>query len=91
MAAKRTAFGAFGGKLKGHTGTDLAEIAARAALAAGNVSPEAVDTVIVGNVCNVSLVIIISLNQSLTWKVRWNTIIEILFWGVLKTISKIST
>ncbi|XP_064634574.1 3-ketoacyl-CoA thiolase, mitochondrial-like [Lineus longissimus] len=50
VAAKRTPFGTFGGKLKGHTGTDLAEIAAKAALIAGNVKPEIVNTVIMGNV-----------------------------------------
>ncbi|XP_072272558.1 3-ketoacyl-CoA thiolase, mitochondrial [Pyxicephalus adspersus] len=50
VAAKRTPFGTFGGVLKDHTATDLGEIAARAALAAGNVPPDAVDSVIFGNV-----------------------------------------
>lgn len=50
MAAKRTPFGAFGGKLKDKTITDLAEIAARATLTAANVPPEAVQHVIMGNV-----------------------------------------
>eukprot|EP00058_Branchiostoma_floridae_P005822 XP_002591310.1 hypothetical protein BRAFLDRAFT_121446 [Branchiostoma floridae] len=49
VAAKRTPFGAFGGKLKDRTATDLCEIASRAALAAGNVPAEAVSSVIVGN------------------------------------------
>ncbi|XP_013410677.1 3-ketoacyl-CoA thiolase, mitochondrial [Lingula anatina] len=51
VAAKRTAFGTFGGKLKNKTATDLCEIAAAGALHAGNVHAEAVDSVIVGNVC----------------------------------------
>jgi len=50
VAAKRTAFGAFGGKLKGKTATELAVHATCAALAAGKVPPEAVGSVIVGNV-----------------------------------------
>ncbi|KAI8503228.1 3-ketoacyl-CoA thiolase, mitochondrial [Branchiostoma belcheri] len=49
VAAKRTPFGAFGGKLKDLTATDLSEIASRAALAAGNVPAEAVSSVVVGN------------------------------------------
>lgn len=54
VAAKRTPFGAFGGLLKDFTATDLTEFAARAALSAGKVSPETVDSVIVGNVIQVS-------------------------------------
>ncbi|XP_033096197.1 3-ketoacyl-CoA thiolase, mitochondrial-like [Anneissia japonica] len=50
VAAKRTPFGAFGGKLKGHTGTDLCEVAAKAALASGAIKPEWIDSTIVGNV-----------------------------------------
>lgn len=50
IAAKRTPFGAYGGLLKDFTATDLAELAARAALSAGKVSPETIDSVIVGNV-----------------------------------------
>jgi acetyl-CoA acyltransferase 2 len=50
VAAKRTAFGTFGGKLKGFTATELATHAAKAALSAGNVPASAVDSVIVGNV-----------------------------------------
>ncbi|XP_029436041.1 3-ketoacyl-CoA thiolase, mitochondrial-like isoform X1 [Rhinatrema bivittatum] len=50
VSAKRTPFGAYGGFLKDHTATDLAEIAARAALTAGNVPPEIVSSVAVGNV-----------------------------------------
>lgn len=50
VAAKRTPFGAYGGLLKDFTAVDLTEFAARAALAAGKVQPETVDSVIVGNV-----------------------------------------
>jgi acetyl-CoA acyltransferase 2 len=50
VAAKRTPFGAFGGSLKDLTAIDLAVIASKAALAAGNVSPEIVDAVCIGNV-----------------------------------------
>lgn len=54
VAAKRTPFGAYGGLLKDFTAVDLAEFAARAALAAGKVPPETIDSVIVGNVIQVS-------------------------------------
>ncbi|GAB0202518.1 3-ketoacyl-CoA thiolase, mitochondrial isoform X2 [Grus americana] len=50
VAAKRTPFGTYGGLLKDFTATDLTEHAARAALAAGKVSPEIIDSVIVGSV-----------------------------------------
>jgi acetyl-CoA acyltransferase 2 len=50
VAAKRTAFGAFGGKLKDFSCTDLAVEAAKAALADGKVDPTIVDSVFVGNV-----------------------------------------
>ncbi|KAM9096991.1 3-ketoacyl-CoA thiolase, mitochondrial [Sarcophilus harrisii] len=50
VAAKRTPFGTFGGLLKDFTATDLAELAAKATLSAGKVSPEIIDSVIVGNV-----------------------------------------
>ena len=53
MAAKRTPFGAFGGKLKDFSATDLTAIASQAALEAGNVNPEVVDSVIIGNVIQV--------------------------------------
>ena len=54
VAAKRTPFGTYGGKLINFTTTDLQEIAFKAALAAGNVKPEWIDSVIVGNVFPVS-------------------------------------
>jgi acetyl-CoA acyltransferase 2 len=50
VAAKRTAFGAFSGALKDLTATDLAVEASKAALIAGNVSPEKIGTVCFGNV-----------------------------------------
>ncbi|VDD93350.1 unnamed protein product [Enterobius vermicularis] len=50
VAAKRTAFGTYGGTLKNHTATDLAVIASKAALEAGNIKPELIDHVIFGNV-----------------------------------------
>ncbi|XP_022111494.1 3-ketoacyl-CoA thiolase, mitochondrial-like, partial [Acanthaster planci] len=50
VAAKRTPFGAFGGKLKDLSQTDLCEVAARAALTAGNINPEVIDSTFIGNV-----------------------------------------
>ena len=50
VAARRTPFGAFGGKLRDRTATDLAVVAARAALASAGVAAAAVDSVIAGNV-----------------------------------------
>ncbi|EDM74134.1 Acetyl-CoA C-acetyltransferase [Plesiocystis pacifica SIR-1] len=54
MAAKRTPFGAFGGAFKDLSATDLAVEAAKAALAAGEVDPAAVDHVVFGNVAQTS-------------------------------------
>uniref|UniRef100_A0A1I7S134 3-ketoacyl-CoA thiolase, mitochondrial n=1 Tax=Bursaphelenchus xylophilus TaxID=6326 RepID=A0A1I7S134_BURXY len=50
VSAKRTAFGTFGGKLKGKNATELAELAARAALNAASIDPQHIDHVIFGNV-----------------------------------------
>ncbi|MCI4381002.1 hypothetical protein PGIGA_G00246470 [Pangasianodon gigas] len=50
VSAKRTPFGTFGGVLKDHSATDLAEHAAKSALAAANVAPELINSVIMGNV-----------------------------------------
>jgi acetyl-CoA acyltransferase 2 len=50
VAAKRTPFGSFGGSLKHLSATDLATIATKSALEAGNVDPSVVDSVFVGNV-----------------------------------------
>lgn len=42
------------GKLANKTPTDLQEIAAKAALAAGNIDPKIVDSAVIGNVISVS-------------------------------------
>jgi acetyl-CoA acyltransferase 2 len=55
VGAKRTPFGAFGGKLKALSATDLAALSAKAALAQANLSPEKVDEVFYGNVISSSL------------------------------------
>ena len=54
VAAKRTPFGTFGGKLKGHSAIDLGVLAAKAAYAAGKVDPEIIDHVVFGNVSQTS-------------------------------------
>ncbi|CAK4083118.1 unnamed protein product [Aphanomyces euteiches] len=54
VAAKRTPFGAFGGKLKSHSATDLAAHATKAALQSINLDPALVDTVVFGNVAQTS-------------------------------------
>jgi acetyl-CoA acyltransferase 2 len=50
VGAKRTPFGAFGGKLKGMTSTDLAVHSSVAALNQANVDPSKVDESFFGNV-----------------------------------------
>ncbi len=50
VAAKRTPFGSFGGSLKKLSATELATIATKSALAAGNIDPSLVDSIYVGNV-----------------------------------------
>lgn len=54
VAGKRTPFGTFGGALKDYSATDLATHATKAALTAGGVKPEIVDSVIFGNVAQTS-------------------------------------
>lgn len=54
VAAKRTAFGTFGGALKGLSATDLGVAAARAALSQAGVKPDEVDHVVFGNVMQTS-------------------------------------
>lgn len=54
VAAKRTPFGTFGGKLKDLSAIDLGVIASKAALEAGGVDPNIVDHVVVGNVAQTS-------------------------------------
>ncbi|GMI44853.1 hypothetical protein TrCOL_g12689 [Triparma columacea] len=50
VAAKRTPFGSFGGSLKGLSATKLCVESTKAAFAQGNINPEIVDSVYVGNV-----------------------------------------
>ena len=54
VAAKRTPFGTFGGSLKNFSPTDLQALASTAALKAGNINPEIVDSIHVGNVLSAS-------------------------------------
>jgi len=54
VAAKRTPFGTFGGSLKSHTPVQLQVIAAQAAIAAGGVPVEKINSVCVGNVLSSS-------------------------------------
>lgn len=54
VAAKRTAFGSFGGSLKDFTATDLSVFASQAAIAASGVSADQIDNVIIGNVAQSS-------------------------------------
>jgi acetyl-CoA acyltransferase 2 len=54
VAAKRTAFGTLQGALKGHSATDLAVQAAKAALAQCSIDKRAIGHVIVGNVIQTS-------------------------------------
>lgn len=55
VAAKRTPFGTYGGKLAKTSATQLQTIAAKAALTEGNINPELIDSVVVGNVLAVSI------------------------------------
>ena len=54
VAAKRTPFGTFGGKFKDISATELAAVANKAAMESGNISPDNIDSVIIGNVSQVS-------------------------------------
>ena len=54
VAAKRTAFGKFGGKLKDVSATDLQVVANKAAIAQSTLKPEDIDSVIVGNIMHSS-------------------------------------
>ncbi len=54
VAGRRTAFGTYGGALKDLSATDLAVIAARAALADAGLPPDAIGHVVVGNVLQTS-------------------------------------
>ena len=50
VAAKRTAFGNFGGALANHSANDLQTITNVAAMASAGVDPSQIDTTTVGNV-----------------------------------------
>jgi len=50
VAAKRTAFGKFGGKLKDFSATDLQVVANKAAIAQSKLPAEKIDSVVVGNI-----------------------------------------
>eukprot|EP00042_Codosiga_hollandica_P024052 m.98711 g.98711 ORF g.98711 m.98711 type:complete len:400 (-) comp51418_c0_seq1:91-1290(-) len=54
VAAKRTALGGFGGRLKDLTATDMAVHSTKAALAAINLDPKTVDSLVCGNVSQTS-------------------------------------
>ncbi|MGH7508952.1 MAG: acetyl-CoA C-acetyltransferase [Gemmatimonadales bacterium] len=54
VSGARTGFGSFGGALKELSATELGAIAARGALARGNLEPDAVDHVVFGNVLQTS-------------------------------------
>uniref|UniRef100_K3X2C1 3-ketoacyl-CoA thiolase n=1 Tax=Globisporangium ultimum (strain ATCC 200006 / CBS 805.95 / DAOM BR144) TaxID=431595 RepID=K3X2C1_GLOUD len=54
VAAKRTPFGNFGGKLKDISATDLCASASKAAIAAAKLDPALIDAVQVGNVAQTS-------------------------------------
>ncbi len=53
IAAKRTAFGKYGGKLKDLSATDLQVISNKAAIAQSGLSAEKIDSCIVGNIIHV--------------------------------------
>ena len=57
VAAKRTPFGKFGGKLKARSATQLAIVASKAAIEAGGVFAEHIDSVVMGNVIQVNTII----------------------------------
>ncbi|XP_054277472.1 3-ketoacyl-CoA thiolase, mitochondrial-like [Macrosteles quadrilineatus] len=50
VAAKRTPFGTYGGKFVKTSALELQEVASKAALTSGNINPEIVDSVVIGNV-----------------------------------------
>lgn len=50
IAAKRTPFGAFGGKFVNMSACELQEVASKAAIASAKVPPHLIDSVVIGNV-----------------------------------------
>lgn len=61
VAAKRTPFGKYGGKIKDLNSTDLQVIANLAAISQSKLSPDKIDTVMVGSIIHVSSFFSISL------------------------------
>jgi acetyl-CoA acyltransferase 2 len=55
VAAKRTAFGKYGGKLANWNATDLQVAANKAAIAQSGLSADKIDSSIVGNIIHVNL------------------------------------
>ena len=55
VAAKRTPFGKFGGKLKDLSATELQVIANKAVIEQSKLSADKIDTVIVGNILPTSI------------------------------------
>lgn len=53
VAAKRTPFGKFGGKLKGINSTDLQVASNLAAISQSKLSADKIDTVVVGSIIHV--------------------------------------
>lgn len=56
VGAKRTAFGTYGGTLKNVSGTQLQTHACKATLEAAGVRPDQVDSVVIGNVLVVCII-----------------------------------
>jgi len=54
LSARRTAFGAFGGALRGQSATELGILSGRAALGESSVAPTDVDHVVIGNALQTS-------------------------------------
>lgn len=50
VSARRTAFGTFGGTFKNTTPTAMQTVAAQAAIKDANISPEKIDSVVIGNI-----------------------------------------
>ena len=56
VAAKRTAFGKYGGKLKDMSATDLQVIANKAAIAQSGLTADKIDSSIIGNIIHVRII-----------------------------------
>ena len=64
VAAKRTPFGKYGGKIKDLNSTDLQVIANLAAISQSKLSPDKIDTVMVGSIIHVSYIFSIYIYNS---------------------------